>query len=63
MKKACGFPQTCFNESRHPEVTTPNSFVNRNIATFSPRTFNIADVMYRLGAAHETFVQAMTVAR
>jgi hypothetical protein len=62
MKKDCGFPQPSFITLRH-RVTTPNSFVNRNIATFSPRTFNIADVMYRLGAAHETFVQAMTVAR
>lgn len=41
-------------------VTQSNSFANRCSAA-SP--VNVADVMYRLGAAHEVFVQAMAVAR
>lgn len=58
MKKDCGFPQPSFITLRH-RVTTPKVFVT---ATTTP-SFNIADVMYRLGAAHEVFAQAMAVSR
>jgi hypothetical protein len=59
MKKDCGFPQPSFITLRH-RVTTHKGFVPQ---TTTPSLFDVADVMYRLGVAHEVFAQAMAVAQ